>query len=133
MSKGKKKLCMISVRHVEYMIKDSFTDFKYNITMYYLLIGCDIFMGLLLFLRFNSIPPQIPLFLSRAWGDNQLADSWMIIVLPFLMNLLFIVNRLISQKFFQDNDFAKRVFNYLNMFICFGFTFVFIKIIFLVT
>lgn len=124
---------MISVRHVEYMIKDSFTDFKYNINMFYLLIGCDIFMAILFFLRINSFPPQIPLFLSRAWGDNQLADSWMIIVLPFLMNLLFIVNRFICQKFFQDNDFAKKILNYLNIFICLGFTFVFIKIIFLVT
>lgn len=124
---------MISVRHVEYMIKDSFKDFKYNISMYYLLMGCDIFMAILFILRFNSLPPQIPLFLSRAWGENQLADSWMIIIFPLLMNLLFFINRVIFNKFFQGNDFAKKILTYLNIFVCLGLTFIFMKIVLLIT
>jgi hypothetical protein len=30
----------------------------------------------------NQLPPQIPLFYSRPWGDLQLGEPWQILILP---------------------------------------------------
>jgi len=79
------------------------------------------------------MPPQIPLFYTRLTGEEQLVDTWVIFILPIMMNLLYIINNRIQKKYFNDNDFIKRIFYSLNLFITFVLSFIFIKVIFLVT
>ncbi len=100
--------------------------------MYYLLIGADILMGLTGLLKFSHLPPQIPLFYSKPWGEDQLADLWMIILLPILMHVLFFFNKFVTRKFFSQDDLVKKIMYYLNIGIIVGITFIFIRIIFLV-
>ena len=87
----------------------------------------------LFILRFNTLPPQIPLFYSKPWGEDQLADSWMIFLLPVILDLLFFFNNFIYQRFFPENMFVKKIIFYLNLFLILSMTLIFIKIIFLVT
>jgi len=98
-----------------------------------LLFGANALMIITFLLRFFRLPPQIPLFYSQLWGESQLADSWVIFILPIFMNLLFFINRYIFNKFYAENNFTKNIFYYLNLFLIISFTLIFIKIIFIVS
>ncbi len=101
--------------------------------MFKLLLGADALMTLTFILRFNRLPPQAPLFYSRFWGEDQLSDTWLIFILPIFLNLLFFINDYIFKKFYSDNELIKNIFYYLNLFLILGFSFIFIKIVFLVS
>jgi hypothetical protein len=90
-------------------------------------------MVLFFVFRFTSLPSQIPLFYSKPWGEDQLADSWLIFILPLTMNFIFFINLYFNKKFFQENNFVKKIIDYLNLFIIVSITLIFIKIIFLTT
>lgn len=98
-----------------------------------LLFGADALMITIFLLRFSRIPPQSPLFYSQLWGENQLADTWLIFLLPVFLNLLFFLNNYFFKKVYSDNELIKNIFYYLNLFLIFSFTLIFIKIIFLVS
>jgi len=102
-------------------------------TMIKLLLGADILMVATFLLKFKTMPPQIPLFYSQLWGESQLADSWVIFILPIFLNLLFFINKYIFNKFYAENIFIKNIFYYLNVFLIIGFTLIFIKIIVIVS
>jgi len=97
-----------------------------------LLLGADVLMIISFILKFKTMPPQIPLFYSQLWGESQLADVWLIFVLPIFMNFLFFINQFVFNKFYSDNIFIKNIFYYLNLFLIVSLTLIFIKIIFVV-
>ncbi len=101
--------------------------------MIMLLFGSDALMIIAFLLRFNRLPPQIPLFYSRLWGEDQLADTWLIFLLPVFLNLLLFLNNYLLKKIYADNELIKNIFYYLNLFLIISFTLIFIKIIFLVS
>ena len=101
--------------------------------MLYGLIVCNIIMFGVLLLNFNHLPPQIPLFFSRPWGEDQLADTWLVLVLPFLLNVLYFINLSLYKRFFSGNDFVKKIVDYLNVFLMITTTSIFVKIITLIT
>ncbi|MEK7633553.1 MAG: hypothetical protein AAB437_01785 [Patescibacteria group bacterium] len=98
-----------------------------------ILFGADVLMLVIFLFKLNSLPPQLPLFYSQAWGEKQLADTWLIFLLPVFLNLLFFLNNYLYKRFFSDNELLEKIFYYLNLFLIFGFTLIFIKIIFLVS
>ena len=98
-----------------------------------LLITGNILMIVTFVLRLNALPPQIPLFYSRAIGENQLTDTWVIFLIPLILNLLYIINGFLFKKFFLGNDLIKKIFDYLNILLIVGFTFIFIRIILLMS
>ena len=100
--------------------------------LYTLILANLIMLGVLLF-RFNLLPPQIPLFYSKPPGEDQLADTWNILLLPVLMNFLYVLNNFIYRKYFKQDDMIKKIFYYLNLFIIMSFTLILIKIIFVIT
>jgi len=127
------KLVKVFYVILKYIIKQYFRFCKYNIRMIQLLLGADVLMIITFILKFSKLPPQIPLYYSQPWGEGQLADSWMIFLLPIFLNLLFFINQYIFNKFYHGNIFIKKIFYYLNLFLILGFTLIFIKIIFLVS
>lgn len=97
------------------------------------LIAANLLMLAVLVLKFSNLPPQIPLFYSKAVGEDQLADTWLILILPFFMNFLYFLNIFLNKKLFESDEIVKKVFNYLDIFIIVSFTFIFAKIVLLVT
>ena len=110
-----------------------FQHFSLNMQKAKFLVG-SLFLMLVLFIwKFNSLPVQIPLFYSRAESDDRLTNLYMIFILPVCLCVLFILNQLLLKKFFRDNLFIEKIIYYLDLSLIVLFTFIFIKIIFLVT
>lgn len=64
------------------------------------LVGLGIFLFFLIFnlgfliFNFPQLPPQIPLFYSRPWGEEQLAQKGQLFLLPGISLLVFFLNLL---------------------------------------
>lgn len=84
-------------------------------------------------LRFENLPPQMPFFYSRPWGEEQLADWWMIFILPLTANFFGFLNGFIQKKFFIDNQLVVKIIYYLNLFLITSTSLIFVKIIFFIT
>ncbi len=97
--------------------------------MIYALTTSSMAMIAMFMFRYPSLPPQIPLFFSRPWGEDQLVLSWLILILPILMNIFYFVNLFVYRRFFFDNKFVEKVFYYLNIFNIVTFTYIYFKII----
>lgn len=83
--------------------------------------------------RMQSIPPQIPLLYSLPTGEDQLVEWWMIFLIPLLMNTLYIGNTIIYNRNFSRDEFEKSILRYANIVIMGVCTYLFIRIIFLVS
>src|SRR3989344_303424 len=101
-------------------------------SFYQLIIANAVILSVFV-LRFQTLPPQVPLFYSKPPGEDQLIDAWYILILPLIMNLLFFLNKFILRRFFRENELIQKIFYYLNLFLLAGFTLIFAKIIFLIT
>lgn len=105
---------------------------KLNIS-YKLMFFSLVLMLIIFFIKFNQLPPQIPLFYSYLEGDNQIADLFMIFLLPLFSLLLISVNNLIYKIWFNNNFFVSKVVYYINITTIILLTFIFVRIIFLTT
>jgi len=90
-------------------------------------------MFLVFFLKLKTLPPQIPLFYSQVWGEDQLGKIWMIFIIPFLMILFVFINNFLKNKYFKNQLVFITIFYYTNLLIIISFTLIFLKIIFLVS
>ena len=84
-------------------------------------------------LKFNHLPPQITLFYSRRFSEEQLADLWMIVFLPFFLNFFFFINNFFYKKFFFGNFLVKKIVDYVNLFFIIIIPIIFLRIIFLIS
>lgn len=98
-----------------------------------LLISANLLQLGVYFYRMQSIPPQIPLLYSLPVGEDQLVEWWMIFLIPLIMNCLYFLNVFIYNRFFQRDDFEKALLRYANMIVIGTCTYLFIRIIFLVS
>jgi len=101
--------------------------------MIYLLFFANLVMGGIFIWRYPSLPPQLPLFYSRPVGEDQIVDFWLIFLLPFLMNIFFVINNYLSKRLFPNNDFITNLVKIINGLLILGFGLIFIKIILLVS
>jgi hypothetical protein len=85
------------------------------------------------FLKFNNLPPQIPLFYSRGDGEEQMADIYLIFLLPILSIILVSANSLIKSKLFPQVYLIERIIYYVNISIIALTTLIFLKILLVVT
>ena len=49
-----------------------------------------------LFWKFNTLPPQVPLYYSLPWGQSQLASASSFFILPTLSLTLLLINHLFA-------------------------------------
>lgn len=61
---------------------------------------CIVF--LVVFILWSKLPPQIPLFYSRPWGEEQLASNYWLLILPFSLLGLLIFNLTLSSLFKKE-------------------------------
>jgi hypothetical protein len=90
-------------------------------------------MALSFILKMSHLPPQLPLFYSRPFGEQQLGEVWYIFLLPLLMHVLLFLNLYFYNHFFLPDQFVKKIFSFVNWFIILSLTFIFIKIIFYIS
>jgi hypothetical protein len=93
------------------------------------------FIVLVVFFVFksNHLPPQIPLYYSKTEGEEQIVDSFMIFLLPIVSFLFVFLNNYFLNKYFSENKFLQSIFYYINLFIIFLTSFIFITILLLIT
>lgn len=90
-------------------------------------------LSLFFLLRFNNLPPQIPLFYSRVEGEDQLADWWFIFLIPFAIIFFYFLNIYIQEKFFKDDNLVKKFTYILNLSVEIILSLIFLRILFLIT
>lgn len=101
--------------------------------MVQVLAFADVLMLTSFILRFQSLPPQLPLLYSKPWGEEQLADSWFIFVLPLALHIFFFLNIYIYRKFFFPDHFIRKIILTSNISVTVVFTFIFLKILFYIS
>lgn len=97
------------------------------------LVIADILMTAAFIYRFPHLPPQIPLFYSRTWGEDQLADIWLILLIPFFLHFFVIINNYIYKRSFFPDHVFERIVEVLNWFIIISLTAIFLKIVFFIS
>ncbi len=58
---------------------------------------------LLIALTWRSLPPKLPLFYSRPWGEEQLAIPLDLFILPLFSLAILIINSLLTKFILQEN------------------------------
>lgn len=64
-----------------------------------------------IFLYFGSLPPFIPIFNQMPWGDQRIAKTVWIFLLPILAFLIFGINLTLSSLFYKKNPLISRLFS----------------------
>lgn len=71
----------------------------------FLLVGTFLLFALF----FKSLPAQVPLFYSKPWGQDQLAQP-VFLVLPLLLSVVFFaLNVLLAERVFKTKLFVRNV------------------------
>lgn len=78
-------------------------------------------LGVIIFF-FPRLPPQLPLFFSRPWGEAQLTSPLTLILLPAFSFVFLIINSLLSSLFLEEKVFLAQLlifgstlFNFFNL------------------
>ena len=98
-----------------------------------LLISSNLVMVVTYLVKMRSIPPQIPLLYSLPIGEDQLVEWWMIFTVPFLVNTLYVINTIVLNKFFPQEQFVRSLIKYANTTIIIIGTYIFLRVLFLVS
>lgn len=93
----------------------------------------NVLMILIFFIEFGHLPPQIPLFYSKPWGEDQLAEVWMIFLLPIFLDIFVVGNYFIVKRIFSDDLYVKKLMSYVNIFLVAVFFLVYLKIFLLIS
>lgn len=67
--------------------------------------------SILLGIFWQKLPPQVPLFYSKPWGEQQLASPFFL-ALPILICLFFLVISSILNQLLNDYPFVKKILTY---------------------
>jgi hypothetical protein len=94
-----------------------------------LFIAIQIVLGLVLV---TKLPPEVPLFYSRPWGERQLASPFLLFLLPVVSILVLFVNSLLATTVFKKEPLVSRLMLIFSTVISFLCLVTFIKISFLV-
>lgn len=76
--------------------------FRWNIVF----ILCQV---VILFIKFNDLPPQIPLFHSLPWGEPELAPVSSIFILPAFSVIIMLLNNFLAVFFLKSSQLLSRV------------------------
>lgn len=77
-------------------------------------------VGLILWF-FNQLPPELPLFYSRNWGQSWLASTSSIFILPLFSLIIIIINYSLAIYFYNKKSLLSQllvVFSFILSFLC---------------
>lgn len=82
-----------------------------------------VFALVILIWQWKMLPPMVPLWYSRPWGEDQLAYPFWLLILPFSGLFWHMINIIVSVKFLQEHlTFSQLLF--LSSFIVNLFSFI---------
>lgn len=87
----------------------------------------------LLVWSWRGLPPTVPLWYSRPWGDERLASPWWLLLLPLGSFMWLVVNIIVATFIARDYPVFTRVLFLSSMLVSFMAFVTLAKIIFLVT
>lgn len=87
----------------------------------------------LILVSWGNLPPQLPLFYSRPWGEAMLASPLLLWILPTIAVFLTIVNFSVAIFWFKTNHFLMRVLVIFTALVAFATLYDTVKIIALLT
>lgn len=61
-----------------------------------------IFQIAIIFFKFNDLPQQVPLYYSLPWGEDQLASTASLFLLPTFSIVVLLINDLAATFFFKS-------------------------------
>lgn len=70
---------------------------------------------LFLLFKFNDLPPQIPIFYSRPWGETQLGSAISIIILPTLSTFLLVINNFLAVSLLRSVPLLSRLLTIVSL------------------
>jgi hypothetical protein len=96
-----------------------------------LIIGLQI---LLITLKFNDLPPQVPLFYSLPWGETQLAHTNQLFVLPIYSIIIALANNIMAALYLsRQNHLLARLLVIFSLVYSFLSGFTLLRIIYLIS
>jgi hypothetical protein len=88
---------------------------------------------LILVIVWRFIPPQVPLFYSRPWGDEQLVDKIILFFIPAVSLVFNIINLLLGNYFLGKEKLLAKFFIFTNFLINLLLIITLVEILFLTT
>lgn len=86
-----------------------------------------------LILIWRKLPPQIPLFYSLPWGEDQLGSPFFLLILPLGSLFWGILNFFLAVFSFEKEPLAAKILVWATALLTFLATLTLVKIIFLIT
>jgi len=96
------------------------------------LISLTIMIGLFM-VKYNDLPLQVPLFYSLPESESQIVPMLYLLWIPVIEGLLLICNGAVRALWFRESHLANDIITWTDYTVCIGFTYVFIKIVTLVS
>ena len=91
-----------------------------------------IIMSAVVIFRFRTLPPQVPIFFT-ALEEGVVGPIWTLFILPIFSLLSMIVNIFLYKRFFNEDLFIRKVFYYSSVIVIGVSTYIFLKIILLIS
>jgi len=85
-----------------------------------------------IFFKFNSLPPKVPLYYSLPWGESQLGNASSLFLLPIFSIVILLLNNLLSNFFLKSIPLLSRLLVIVSVIFSFFLTFSLLKIVLLV-
>jgi hypothetical protein len=100
---------------------------------FFLLILTQLLMVALFAITFRSLPPEIPLYFSHAWGEMQLGSKWEIMIIPIVSISFYIVLNYYKRRAIYSREInMAKIITFMNITQMIFLTLAYVRIIFLV-
>jgi len=86
-----------------------------------------------LFIKFKSLPPQVPLFYTRPWGEERIPTKIWLWLIPTVSFFIILFNFLILPNFLKKEKFLINVLSLVSVVSLFLLFWALFQIIFLVS
>jgi len=87
----------------------SFSKDRLKSSVLILGVASVLLQGALIFFSWGNLPPQIPIFYSRPWGEMILAQKFFILVLPLVTFVSLTINYFMITFLTRNNLFLSRI------------------------
>lgn len=86
-----------------------------------------------LFWKFNSLPPQVPLYYSLPWGESQLAQASLLFIFPTISLILLLINHLFAISLTKTSLLLSRILLIISLIFSFLALIAILHIVYLIT